>query len=444
MQSECRVDAEGFRGHQVLRVRQSDRDPVTVAEFSSAAPIPDPLGLCRLYGDTRIGDASVVAAPLQRLTVSEDGSTVIFEVTDDHSFFPFTDVSPEQEGMFLVRADGRGLRRLGPASREASFRIAPSRTGGFDSSTYTQMPFSPNGRMIAFTDVGPGPAGEDAAQIVVLDVATGQRTQVTRLPAGSTPDPSYAVTCCPTFVDDETVLFHTFTDLSGGSNPEGVSFAYTVKINGTQLRRVAMPVAVPGSRVVPTFRTTGLGANVVDLNLPGTALNPIPGANVNPISEVFFFDGRNLLQLTNFYRTDTLSAFLSVDGRRGFFAASGDPLGTNPLHGCQLFSIDVLGAHLRQLTRFSTGAPSRFGCFTASSNECTARDALQGPVTRTVVFSSTCDPLGNNHHGEQLFAMRPDGSGLRQLTDAAGITIAPDGSVRVEQPGPFAYSTAVR
>jgi hypothetical protein len=35
--------------------------------------------------------------------------------------------------------------------------------------------------------------------------------------------------------------------------------------------------------------------------------------------------------------------------------------------------------------------------------------------------------------------MRSDGSGLRQLTDAAGLTTNPDGSVRVELPGPFAY-----
>jgi len=36
--------------------------------------------------------------------------------------------------------------------------------------------------------------------------------------------------------------------------------------------------------------------------------------------------------------------------------------------------------------------------------------------------------------------MRPDGLGLRQLTDAAGYTSNPDGSIRVELAGPFAYS----
>jgi hypothetical protein len=61
-------------------------------------------------------------------------------------------------------------------------------------------------------------------------------------------------------------------------------------------------------------------------------------------------------------------------------------------------------------------------------------------VTKAVVFESSCDPLDANPNGGQLFAMRPDGFGLRQLTDAAGIATSPDGSFRVELPGPFAYS----
>jgi hypothetical protein len=60
-------------------------------------------------------------------------------------------------------------------------------------------------------------------------------------------------------------------------------------------------------------------------------------------------------------------------------------------------------------------------------------------VTDAVVFASNCDPLGANPLGAQIFAMRPDGRGLRQLTDAAGFTTNPDGSFRVELPGPFAY-----
>ena len=65
----------------------------------------------------------------------------MFEVTDEFSPFPpLLLLSPEQKGFFFVRADGRGRpRRLGPASRDRTFR-----RGGF--SFAPPMPFSPNGR----------------------------------------------------------------------------------------------------------------------------------------------------------------------------------------------------------------------------------------------------------------------------------------------------------
>jgi hypothetical protein len=58
---------------------------------------------------------------------------------------------------------------------------------------------------------------------------------------------------------------------------------------------------------------------------------------------------------------------------------------------------------------------------------------------RTVVFDWSCDPLGTNPAGNQLFAMRPDGSGLRQITHARGVVVDTPDVVEVELPGPFAY-----
>lgn len=55
------------------------------------------------------------------------------------------------------------------------------------------------------------------------------------------------------------------------------------------------------------------------------------------------------------------------------------------------------------------------------------------------MFSASCDPVGANPFGDQIFAMRPDGTGLRQLTNARGMTTDPDGTVHVELAGPFAY-----
>jgi hypothetical protein len=74
------------------------------------------------------------------------------------------------------------------------------------------------------------------------------------------------------------------------------------------------------------------------------------------------------------------------------------------------------------------------------------RAITQDPVTSAIVFNTTLDALklrpGAIIGGDQIFAIRPDGSGLRQLTDATGVTTNPDGSLSNELPGPYAYSGA--
>ena len=60
-------------------------------------------------------------------------------------------------------------------------------------------------------------------------------------------------------------------------------------------------------------------------------------------------------------------------------------------------------------------------------------------ITGALLFASSCDPLGGNPFGDQLFAMRQDGTGLRQVTAARGRERLPDGTLRVELVGPFAY-----
>jgi hypothetical protein len=107
---------------------------------------------------------------------------------------------------------------------------------------------------------------------------------------------------------------------------------------------------------------------------------------------------------------------------------------------------------VRQVTRSGRTNPTIPGCFTTGFDIRRAcgigygyyRVAFQDPVTKAVVFDSTCDPLAANPAGgSQLFALRPDGSGFRQLTDAAAFTENPDGSIRAGLVGPFAYSAAL-
>jgi len=152
---------------------------------------------------------------------------------------------------------------------------------------------------------------------------------------------------------------------------------------------------------------------------------------------------------------DTFAGF--VDPRRGraFFLSSADPFKTNPHESCQIFSIDTVGRGLRQITHFDLGYFVHLpGCFLSSGGIGYGgyRVIDQDAVTKAIIFNTAQDPLHlgarradptvYSYSDDQIFAVRPDGTGLRQLTDAAGFTTDPDGSFRVELPGPFAHSAA--
>jgi hypothetical protein len=414
--------------------------------------------------------------PLQRLGVSPDGSAVVFEVNDQSPFFHSISLRPEENGIFFVRADGsQPPRRLGPPSRDPSFRVPP-RFGqvplrpageiGYLSDVFTMSPriaFSPNGRRIAFTDLGPGPAGEETVQIVVLDLVTGERTLATSLPSGTAPatftgGPPYLLTCCPRFIDDGTVLFETFTDPIIDSvhlNPEHDFAAFTVRIDGSGLKPVPKPAIPTDSHVVPSFGVFGPGINVIRVAVPERATGRFSCQGF-PVTEVFLEGGKKLLQLTKFGRVDTFAGFVDATRGRAFFLSSADPLKTNPHESCQIFSIDTVGRGLRQITHFDLGYFVHLpGCFLSAGGVGYGyyRTISQDAVTKAVIFNTAQDPLHlgarradptvYGYSDDQIFAVRPDGTGLRQLTDAAGFTTGPDGSIRVELPGPFAYPAAL-
>jgi hypothetical protein len=66
------------------------------------------------------------------------------------------------------------------------------------------------------------------------------------------------------------------------------------------------------------------------------------------------------------------------------------------------------------------------------------RHPSQNPHTGTIFFWSNCDPFpGQNPDGWQVFAMQPDGSGLRQLTDARGAVRGADNTIEYESVDAF-------
>ncbi|HKA30146.1 MAG TPA: hypothetical protein VKH82_12260 [Candidatus Binatia bacterium] len=158
------------------------------------------------------------------------------------------------------------------------------------------------------------------------------------------------------------------------------------------------------------------------------------------------------MQLTNFGRLDTFWFGGFIAGGRVLFPASTNRLGENPAQICQLFSIDTDGARLHQLTHLASDGRPAAGCWGATRANlndfqlghpldygCFISEFFLDPATGTVLFAASCDPLGTNPSGQQLFEMRPDGTGLRQLTATRGMTTDSDGTVHVELPGPFAY-----
>jgi hypothetical protein len=195
--TECRQDPQGlFSSGQKLLVRRGNCDPVTVKEFDGGPPRLDPLGLCRVYGGSRFGDAERVFGPFQRLAVLPDGSGVVFEVTNQFSVSPGPQL-PE-EGIFFVRANGKGLRRLGPASRFRPFRAFRDGTIRLFGDSF---PVSPDGRRIALIDLGPfDGAGHEAPQIFLLDLRSGRRRQLTHQSHVDTGEQNAPI-CCIQFLN---------------------------------------------------------------------------------------------------------------------------------------------------------------------------------------------------------------------------------------------------
>jgi hypothetical protein len=444
--SECTTDPQGRDSwKQKLLIRRGNCDPVTVMETAPSTPVLGP-NVCGLWGESRYGTLSPLFGAFQRMAVLPDGSGVVFEVTTQFSRFPDRlGELPEGEGIFFVRADGSGLRRLGPALRLPVWFVPPddprSPFGSPRRFTGIAFPVSPNGRSIALIDLGPDTAGHEATQLFLLDLRSGRRTQLTQLSRVATfRDPGIRRAA---FLDNRTVSFYT-----GVPEEDMPVKIYRVKTDGSGVPEEIPPFTLTsGARVIAQFGVTGTHPHVVLGFYPDRQPVRTTGATPPQVLELFLVDSKNLLQLTNFGRDDTGLGWSYIARGRVFFTASANPFGENPAEICQVFSMNRFGKDLRQLTNLPSNGRPYSGCWPGGpgrGNACSMSywNTVVDRVTGIVLFGSSCDPVGGNPVGDQLFAMRPDGSGLRQLTATRGRTIDPDGTVHVEMPGPIAYPVA--
>jgi hypothetical protein len=368
--------------------------------------------------------------------VRPDGSGVVFEVTKQLALDRAVTPELPAEGIFFVRADGKSPpRRVGDASRFPTLLAVadPNSPVGLSIISPGGNPFvvSPDGREMAFIDFGPDTDGHQAPQIFLLDLRspykgtqlTHQSQVVSGLDLGI---------CCVDFPNNRTIVFRgagrTFQIETDGKSPE---------------KEIPLPIVVPGARIVGQFDVTGARANIVTFSFPDRpAVNPEPGRE--GVAEVFRIDGDNVVQLTNFGRSDTGAGGTTGRIYRGrvIFLASANPTGENPAEICQIFSVDKEAFHPpRQLTHLPSDGRPAAGCrYSSFGTACDIVNVFLDRITGTVLFLSSCDPVGGNPFGDQLFAMRPDGTGLRELTATRGMTTDPDGTVHVELPGPVVYS----
>lgn len=500
--NQCRTTQDGWwEAQQTLWIRQGNRPPVKVMEFSSgrvrdpftianiAAFAPELEGIgsfCQLLGELRSDDAFHLIGNFQRMELTPDGSGLVFEVTGDFAapkvlrerpqehlrggteflrnlvapiLAQFEDlvVPPAAPGFYYVRSDGTGLRRLADPSRYPYFEFAielPVADAEDSPVLLFKVPndplFSPNGRRIVYTDT-PTPGADP--MIMTLEVASG-RTRAVR----SVPGFSHGIVA---FADNDTVVFR--------KTQEADDRFYRVRIDGSGFREVPVPPVTPAHAILQDFDIAGRGGRTFAVELVDPASSEdmcVASTNRIPyrmpcVREVFVFTQRHVLQLSRFGRSDTTRGFLDRTGRRAVFRGSADPFGTNPTENCQLFSIDALGTRLRELTFFREAARSEQGCSDGRRPGCNVSAVWQDPKIGTVLLASGCDPFrapaaartsptprefveAGNFHGLQLFSMQADGSTPCRLTDFAGLTFGADGAVTVELPGPTRYPGLTR
>jgi Tol biopolymer transport system component len=260
--------------------------------------------------------------------------------------------------------------------------------------------------------------------------------------------------CYPPVIsaDGSTIAFTSTADLTG-QNPDGGHEVFVIKPDGTGLRQLTNTAAPPESIWWPSITADGsivaflsiydlsgadpdLAGDIFLVNSDGTGLRQpmmmdatrgVINANgtvlVFDLGAIFIanVDGTNIRQLTYSTGGLTIEPSVSADGSIITFASNADLLG-RPLGGDRdIFVINSDGTGLRQLTAAVGG-----------SNSSNPHISGDGAI---ITFHSYSDLTGDNPAGTpEVFVVRPDGTGLRRLTDSPGggsasSSISTDGSL---------------
>ncbi|MBL1275026.1 MAG: PD40 domain-containing protein [Ectothiorhodospiraceae bacterium] len=213
--------------------------------------------------------------------------------------------------------------------------------------------------------------------------------------------------------DNSTVVFHSRSDLTG-DNPSFFLQIFKVDTDGSNLMQVT-----PNDGVDRFSSNPSINADA-SLIVFQSRMNPF-GTNNDLQDEIFVYDvaGADFTQLTQgSFGRSSVSPQISADTNRVVYSSSN----TGTLQ-FEIFSINVNGGSLRQLTQNNNNASSW-----PSISDDGARVVFESRAHMIFGAGNVVnipDYVGvlatNEDNSSEIFAINDDGSDLRQLTYAVGI-----------------------
>ncbi len=322
-------------------------------------------------------------------SISDDGSRIVFDHSGD-----LTGGNPDLSSeLFAINSDGTNLRQLTNTSIDYS-------------SGWPVL--SGNGQRLAFqsNEDLTGNNLEHQDEIFTMDWDGTNLLQLTKTTVilGITGDPASQ---SPSITDDgQTVVFHSnHSRLFPPLNIDGNFEIFKIKTDGTDLTALTSTILEAGS-FMPVIAGGGGRVGYYSIDFTDIKLKAMDGTGGTK-QNLLIFDVVMIDQPA-----------LSPDGTRAIFVRS-----TGLLGGGQLWRIESDGSDLTQVTNLSSGNPA---------------DPSIAHDRETIVFSADSDPVGNNlDSSEEIFTIKADGTGIRQLTNGPSDTssrspvISDDGSVVV-------------
>ncbi len=265
---------------------------------------------------------------------------------------------------------------------------------------YSEVIMAGDGSKIVFSGdsdtLGTNP--DDFWQLWSIDLNTGLLLQLT---TGDRPVPTFDEIDASD--NASHVVWVSLNDITG-QNPNNRSSVFMAATDGSGITQVTLNIEA--FLLEPII--TGDASTVAFLSD-----SDLTGDNPGLDRQIFKIDanGDNLTQVTDLPSSLVRDITFSDDGSTIAWVGSGDPFGTNTDNSLEIFSIDIDGTNLTQLS--------------ASDADVTGpKLSDDGSV---VVFASEGDhsPGANSDGSYEIFASQTDGSGIIQVTNHTAATGTP-------------------